>query len=77
MGVLLKAGATPGGCARLLLLLRLDCATLVRGGPTGAAPAALLEAWHAKQRLAQVRTNHAAAARFSALLSCFFPSEKG
>ena len=55
MGVLLKGGATPGGCARLLLLLRLDCATLVRGGAAGAAPAALLEAWHAKQRMAQVR----------------------
>ena len=54
MGVLLKGGAVPGGCARLLLL-RLDCATLVRGGAAGAAPAALLEAWHAKQRLAQVR----------------------
>ena len=55
MGVLLKAGATPGGCARLLLLLPLDCGSLVRGGARGTAPAALLEAWHAKQRMAQVR----------------------
>ena len=55
MGILLKAGATPGGCARLLLLVRFDCATLVRGGGAGVAPGALLEAWHAKQRMAQVR----------------------
>ena len=60
MGVLLKAGATPAGCARLLLLVRLDCGTLVRGGGAGVAPAALLQAWHAKQRMAQVRPSRIA-----------------